>query len=227
MRRLLLVVLAVMALAWCGQARATVLTFSNLGLGNFDDIPTTYGDNVTNDNGGQYAMGAGWTPNVVVDYLSTEAGTGNTVGNLTYWEADYGDLVDVAFNVYPRGTAQVSLIPEPGWEVCLRSFDLGGWRTIDHLNQPVLVLDGNGNLLLNLSGTVKGAGPSHSHYEINLWSSSGFHIRFGDNWDVGIDNIDFYQRPSQPQPVVPEPGTLALLLSTAVPAMCFAIRRRF
>lgn len=83
MRRLLPAVLAVMALAWCGQARATVLTFSNLGLPDYGDIPTTYGDNVTNDNGGQYEMGVGWTPNVVVDYLSTQAGTGNTVGNWT------------------------------------------------------------------------------------------------------------------------------------------------
>jgi len=131
----------------------------------------------------------------------------------------------VAFNVYSAGTAQVSLIPDPGWDVCLRSFDLAGWFRWDYLDQPVLVLDGQGNVLLDLSGTIKGAGPSHSHYDINLWSSSGFRIRFGDNWNTGIDNIDFYQRPSQPQPVVPEPGALALLLSAAAPALCFATRR--
>jgi hypothetical protein len=75
------------------------------------------------------------------------------------------------------------------------------------------ILDANLNVLLDYSGTVKGAGASHSTFSPGLVSSGAIHIRFGNTVNVGIDNINFDEIRSQAPPPgpVPEPGSVMLM----------------
>ena len=171
-----------------------------MGLSDGDPILGTYGDN---DN-------LGGTPNVVVDYRSREISSG-TVGSsvLEYWNLDYGDLIDVAYAPEPSGYyAEITLTADPGWEVVLNSFDLAGFDRLDRPNQPVfVVMDVNGAVLFDDSGTVLGTGATHSSYAPGLAAQS-LTIRFGDRFTVGIDNVNFDQRLSLA--TVPEPASLGL-----------------
>jgi hypothetical protein len=209
-----LVVLAVLAATLpAGAAHATVLTFDGLELPDFGDIPGAYGDNVTAlcDGVGCYGMGNGFTPNITVEYRTLALGSLGTGGgtqfsHLDFWSTDYGDLTDVAYPVNPVSVGEISLVPEPGWAVRLNSFDLAGWFHTDRPDQPLLILDGGYNELMTLSPfDVEGnfVAPQHSSVVLDLTHAGTVRIQFADNWNVGIDNVDFDQ--------VPEPGTLALL----------------
>src|SRR5687767_6870108 len=123
-------VVAGVATAFCAQAQATVLTFADLNLINYGDIPNTYGDNVTGPGAfpnGTYGMGNGWTPNITTDYRSTTPGGVTTTTHLDYWSTGYGDLIDVAFVPTNGDYAHLILTPSAGWDVRVNSFDLAAW----------------------------------------------------------------------------------------------------
>lgn len=194
------------------SAQASVLTFDGLGLAYYGDIPSTYGDNITslNDGVGTYLQGNGFTPNITTSYGTRRISDG-AVGsaNLDFWPDSYGNLTNVAFPVERSGYyGEITLTPASGWNVVLNSFDLAGWPNLNFFNQPVQVLDALGVVLFDASGTVFGAMGTHSSYFPNISSTGALTIRYGDNWDVGIDNINFDQRLSAS---VPEPGSIALL----------------
>jgi len=214
--------------AAAGAANATILTFNFIPIiPNFGDIPTSYGDNV--DFGaalagcrpevtvpprmGCYERGSAWTPNVIVDYRTRAVGgpqPGETLfNNLDFWDVQYGNLVNVAYPVNPVSTGEISFIAAPGFNVSLNSFDVAGWPCVNHLSQPLRFLDGAYNVLLDLTPQIfLGAGCTvHSSYAPMLVGPI-IRIQFGDNWNVGIDNINFTQVPAVPQ--VPEPSTLVL-----------------
>ena len=203
-----------------GSAQATELTFNIAGLVPFDNIPTAYGDNVTSTTMGpfSYGMGNGFTPNITVDYRTLNVGSIGTGGgtlhnNLDWWNFNYGDLVNVAYPVDPVSAGEISFVPEPGWAVRINSFDLAGWPDVDMPNQPLLILDGAYNVLLSLGPIlVQGdfAGPRHTTVTPNLTFAGIVRIQFGNNWNVGIDNINFDQVPTGVGPAVPEPSGLAL-----------------
>lgn len=197
-RLTLQVAVAAFLMMWTTVAHATIFTFDNLGLLNFGDIPGAYGDRVSAlcDAVGCYGIGNAFTPNVVTDYRSVRISDNAVLfNNLDFWTTDYGDLVNVAFAVPSSGAyGEVALTPDPGFAVRLNSFDVGGWPDVDHLNQPLRILDGAGNILLDLGPTTfLGANNQHSHFDINLTFESTIRIQYGDNWNTGIDNINFDQ----------------------------------
>ena len=206
----LLIASAVCALA-CIPASAVVLTFSDLGLANYGDIPGTYGDRVTalNDGVGSYAEGNGFTPNVTVEYRTWSINP-NAVAydHLDWWNTNYGDLSGVAFGVSSSNYyAEVSLIADAGFEVRLNSFDLGGYALSDHPNSTVRVVDASRNLLLDYSPVNIEGNAGHSTFSPGL-SGQVVRIQYGFNdWNVGIDNIDFDQLEAA---AVPEPSTFVL-----------------
>ena len=198
------------------SAQATVLTFDlSPDLPDYGDIPGSYGDNVNaaSDAVGSYLMGNGYTPNVTTEYRTWQIST-NTVAynNLDLWHSNYGDLSKVAFGVTSADHfAEITLVPEPGWAIRLNSFDLAGYYVSDHPGSQVRILDGASNtVLLDYSPvTILGAGGTHSTFTPNLTFAGPVSIRFGYNdWNVGIDNINFDQVTA-----VPEPETYAMLLA--------------
>ncbi|WP_292918430.1 PEP-CTERM sorting domain-containing protein [Nitrosomonas sp.] len=210
------------------SAQATILTFDlDPALPNYGDIPATYGDNVNaaSDAVGSYGMGNGYTPNVTTEYRTWQIST-NTVAynNLDFWDFNYGDLVNVAFSVSSAGYfAEITLVPEPGWAIRLNSFDLAGYSKIDHPNSQVRILDGTSNtVLIDYSPvTVLGSGGTHSTFTPGLTYAGAISIRYGYNdWNIGIDNINFDQVAA-----VPEPETYAMLLA-GLGLLGFMVRRR-
>ncbi len=199
-----LLTLALVSTALASQA--TILTFDDLGLNNYGVIPTTYGDNVTqlNQGGGSYAEGNGWTPNVGASYSSTDGTT--TYDHILFWNTNYSNLINVGFSAISGGVASLTLTADPGYLVRLNSFNMGAYPGTVLTPALFTITDGQGNVLFDMSNTEIGNGTTN---EANLYSpnlvASELTITWGNNWNIGIDNVNFDQQ------AVPEPATLGLL----------------
>ena len=194
-------------------ANATILTFSDLNLNNFGDIPVKYGDNVNsfNDGIGSYEEGNGFTPNVIVEYRTVNATDGSTISNnLDYWNNQYGNLIDVAFPIQDGTLGEISLTPDTGYFVKLNSFDLAGYPGFTQPNQTVRILDKNFNILVDYS-PFDITGNGHNTFFPDILTSDIIRIQYGPSWNTGIDNINFDQQTvPEPPPIgsVPEPSTI-------------------
>jgi hypothetical protein len=164
-------------------AASSTLDFSGLGLPNYGDIPTTYGDNLAN------------TPNVLVDYRTVSVADNATTlaNNLDYWDNNYGDLVGVAFPVSSGWLGEISLVPDAGYGVILDSFDLGGYSQADKPLQTVRILDANWNVLVDFSPYNVEGNSGHSTFNPSLSHFGTLRIQYGPDWNTGIDNITFRQ----------------------------------
>lgn len=208
LKKVLITALVGVVLCWVGVASATILTFDDLSLSDYDRIPGAYGDNVTStsDAVGSYEKGNDWTPNITVKYRTLDPFDNSTYRNrLDFWSTGYGDLDDVAYPVERGYLGEISLVAEPGWYVVLNSFDLAGYDR-DRLSQTVRILDEDYSVITDYSPFNVEGGNDHSHLDPNMISSSTIRIQFGPNWNVGIDNVNFDQVSS-----VPEPTTMLLL----------------
>lgn len=208
---------------FASHAGATILTFDNLGLSNYGAIPGSYGDNVSalSDATGSYGQGNGFTPNVTVEYRTWRIST-NTVdyNYLDYWDNNYGDLQNVAFPAFSTdGFGEISLIAENGWNVMLNSFDIAGWPSRTTSN-TIRILDGYGTVLYNNDNAeILGASGLHSNYAFGL-SAPVLRIQYAFNdWNVGIDNVNFDQK------AVPLPAA-AYLFGTGLAGLIAARRKR-
>ncbi|PSB00613.1 hypothetical protein [Merismopedia glauca] len=181
----------------------------NPPLADYDDIPSTYGDNVnsTSDAVGSYLKGNGFTPNITVDYRGVNPADGSSsfFDNLDFWSTDYGDLQNIAYPVVDGTLGEISLTPQTGYKVKLNSFDLAGFLRADQPNQTVRILDANYNVLLDYSPFNVEGDSGHSTFLPNLISSQTIRIQFGNSWNTGIDNINFDQVANN---AVPEPATI-------------------
>ncbi len=188
-------------------AAATVLTFEGLGLPQppeYDPVPSNYGDATDPtcdmsgccDAAGCYDEGAGFTPNVTVEYRTVDASSGDQLQpQLLYWDTNYGDLVDVALPAQNGALGEVALVPEPGYRVILYGFDLGGWDRTDRANQTVRVLDADGNVLGSFGPMTVEGDTTHTHVApaTPIVSATPVRIQFGPSWYTGIDNVSFAQ----------------------------------
>ena len=222
--------LSVAAAALVGLATAapgSILTFdlyqnaagqSPIAYG--DLIPNAYGDHITalSDGVGSYAQGNGFTPNIAVDYRHYDPDFPNPPieYNLAYGDAEFGDLFDVAYNLTNGHLAEITLIPEDTM-VRLNSFDLAYWTLAQTpAKQVIRILDHNQQVLFDYSAEdVPHDGLNHVTLSPDITSSGPLTIQFGQNYNLGIDNVNFDQ--------VPEPATLSLL-ALAAPALL--IRRK-
>lgn len=207
-------------------ANATVMTFNDLGLDNYDDIPGTYGDNVTstNDGVGSYLEGNGFTPNISVEYQTIDPENGTTLANnLDYWSDNYGNLEDVAYPVNDGYLGEISLIPENGYSVQLNSFDLGGWYQETKQDQTIRVLDSNSNLIADYS-PFDVTGDGHNTLTPNIVSDEQIKIQFGPSWDTGIDNINFDQTTASTE--VPESFTMLGTATALGMGICGVLKRK-
>lgn len=201
---------------------ASVLTFDIDNITNGNSIPSDYGDNITAETMGNfsYLEGNGFTPNIAVEYrtfLASDFGTGDNPqsSNLNFWGSGYSGLTGVAY-ANPNGrVAEISFIPEAGYGVRLNSFDLGTFiSAID--NQPLAIYDGDYNLLANL-GLTTITNASSLTFSPNITHDGILRLQFGNNFNVGIDNINFDQiANSQTSQPVPEPGFVMGLIFMAM-----------
>jgi hypothetical protein len=213
-------------------AKALVLTFDNLGVNGYDPIPTNYGSYAAGSSN-TYLQGNGYTPNIGVSYSTSDA-TGVTRNYLGYWSTGFSSLENVAY-VFDNGSlAEIRFTANPGYEVILNSFDLGSYYEPTNpspdpngvINTTLKVLDGSGNVLYNPYGGNDYVVPYLGGLQLSNLNISGsvLRLQLGNNWDIGIDNINFDERPTNSQPA-PAPPFILGYLGMGIAAGCKRIFR--
>jgi hypothetical protein len=243
-------------LAFLAQAplAATILTFDITnpafsGTENFPEglgIPAEYGSRVnsTSATSGPWTFGydvgpEGFTPNVTVSYGPFSLFTGGP----QLWRYNYGDLVRVLYQGSSGAVGNdydyllITLEADPGFDVLLHGFDLGGWFESDYTLNAVAVYNSYYNgffpdlnrVFHDQNALVAGAGPSRTTYSFptpiraNVIAILLAADNLGpDSANIGIDNIQFGQDVVND---VPEPATFALT-SAALLALALIVRRR-
>lgn len=182
------------ALATASTAQAAVLTFDGdicaggTSCQNSEAIDQTYGD--------------------IAGQLDVAYSSG---GNqpMQFWSDQYSDLTNVAYG--SGAGASVLLTPLSGYKVTLNGFDLGAWPLTNRTSQVTIREIGGG--VLFSSGAITISGQTRSQFSGSYTSASGIEINFGpDNFNVGIDNIDFTVN-AVGGGAIPEPGTWALMIA--------------
>jgi hypothetical protein len=188
-------------------SHATVIDFENLTF-----IPDDYADRVDssgNDsqNRGGYNLTHGATPNVQVRMFSAnyQDGSWNRLNTLARWGGGYANLVNVAYHFPSNQGARFIFTADSGYWVRLHSFQMGGWPNRD---QPLpflqVLVDGN-PVFTQQDITISGSTADTFSFDPNVVKGGVIEIRFGGNWNVGIDNIGFSQE------LIPEPASLLAL----------------
>lgn len=179
-----------------------VLHFDDLTLNNYDAVPANYGDGLDSH-----------VPDV--QYRTFSVSNDVTVDNFVgFWNADYGDLAKVVYPARNGYAAEITFVPAEGYGVRLISFDMAGYPHLDRANSTLRILDAAGNVLIDYvalgQGTVQGDGNGspHSTFTPNLTVGGAVRIQWGNDWDIGIDNIRFE---SVAMAAIPEPATWACL----------------
>jgi hypothetical protein len=195
------------------SAYATVLTFDNVDPNNapFDEqpIPFDYGDRVDAsgaDSGGRisFDLTHGETPNVAVQMFTADFSDWSQSSNLYVRRSSYADLTDVAYHSFGQG-ARFMFTADSQYYVRLHSFQMGG-RPNTNRTLPFLqvLVDGN-PVFTQTNVAISGTTANTFSFDPNVVKGGVIEIRFGDNFDVGIDNIGFSQE------LIPEPASLTLL----------------
>lgn len=186
-------------------AQAGVINFDDLVHANFDPIAGNYADHGLNGNG---------DARVGVAY----SGSDGADNHLLFWNDLYGPLLKVALTPTDGTSARITLSADPGWLIQSIAFDLAAWPMIDlafwpavdiladvHYTLGGLVVDAPGTLVLGKTA------PHLNHFALSdPTGAAQATIRWGTDYDVGIDNIHFsvVRDPAVP---LPAPGTLPLL----------------
>ena len=187
------------------SAYATVLTFDN----SPSPIPYDYGSRVGAsgvDVGGRtnFDLMHGATPNVAVQMFTANYSDWSQLTNLfVWWGTNYADLTDVAYHRSGQG-ARFIFTADSQYYVRLHSFQMGGY----YINQtlPFLqVLVDNNPVFTQTNIVISGTTANTFSFDPNAVKGGVIEIRFGNDWNVAIDNIGFSQE------LIPEPASLTLL----------------
>ena len=178
-------------------AGASLLEFENLST--YASL-YTYGSNMTSactgsGQAGCVGEGNGFTPDIAVSYATL-----GYAAEMAQWPTGYGNLPGAAYSLMSGNTPDITLTPQNGATVTLNSFELAGYYETDYSNQPVEVLDADNNILWSYTGNISGSGPSSTQFTVGITSSGPLQIEFGNNWNVGIEDINFDENVSAPEP---------------------------
>ncbi|MBK7899602.1 MAG: PEP-CTERM sorting domain-containing protein [Azonexus sp.] len=180
-------------------AQAGVINFDNLSLNDFDDIATNYGS---------HGAGGAGDSRVGVSY----SGSNSTTTHLDFWNNNYGDLSKVAFSPSDGTLARISFTSNAGWLISSIRFDLAGWFDQDRAARTVVYNIG-GNTVTLIDEPIEGdfTGNRHSSFSLSDMGSTAY-IEWGNDWNIGIDNIEFtVVADPNFNGRAPEPAGLALL----------------
>ncbi len=192
--------------ALAGTAQATRLTFENLPGGALGPtVIPSYGDRVVSAGTG-ITLDGGATPNVVLDFvplLSTQSA-------FEVYGSGYSGLLhalgDNSFNV----PGYVQLTPDTGWDVVLESFQVGAWSSSSYIDSRIRVEDLQSNVLFDTGSFTFPGNTVFSYPGTPIRSSVALRVYINDFGDLGLDNLQFSQVAT-----IPEPSTWALWLAGA------------
>ncbi|BCW96845.1 MAG: PEP-CTERM sorting domain-containing protein [Fimbriimonadales bacterium] len=203
------------------SAYATVLTFDNAGSST---IPFDYGDRVNAsgvDSGGRtgFNLTFGETPNVQVEMYTADYQNGSwaQLDNLFVWGTQYADLTDVAYHSPSNQGARFIFTADATHYVRLHSFQMGGWPLSNRTLPFLQVLVDGSPVFTQTNVAISGTTANTFSFDPSVVKGSVIEIRFGGDWNVGIDNIGFSQE------LIPEPASL-LALGAGLAGL--ALRRR-
>ena len=194
------------------SAYATVLTFDNVDPNNApfngQPIPFDYGDRVDAsgaDSGGRisFDLTHGETPNVAVQMFTANYSDWSQSTNLSVWGSNYADLTDVAYHSFGQG-ARFIFTADAQYYVRLHSFLMGGYFGDRMLPFLQVLVDGN-PVFTQTNVAISGTTANTFSFDPNVVKGGVIEIRFGNDWNVAIDNIGFSQE------LIPEPASLTLL----------------
>lgn len=196
-------------------ARAQVtLNFDNLTFADYDQIPSNYGA----------SLDARLTS---ITYRTLYSNFTLYQSYVELWNADYGDLSKVVYPASNGYVGEIMFVPTAGYGVRIISFDMAGWSQTDRTNTLMRLVDSNGTVLYDFASggsvAIEGdlTGNRHSTFTPNFYYAGTLGIQWGNDWNVGIDNIQFQLV------AIPEPGGLALGVSLASALAILLGRRRF
>lgn len=181
---------------------AGVINFDDLTLENFDPLSATYAD---------HGAGGQGDARVGVSY----SGSDGADNHLLFWNDHFGRLLKVALSPIDGTMAQITLTADPGWLIQSIEFDLAAWPMIELPFWPAV------DIVADVSYALDGvsvdapdtlvlgkSAPHFNHFALSHPDGAAVAtMRWGTDWDVGIDNIRFtLLRDNR----VPLPSTLAL-----------------
>lgn len=162
-------------------------------------------------NGRQLLQSYGDTEDVDVSYRSRQGFGASTVqlNTMFWWNTGFGDLQGVAFG---GNVAEVHLdLLTPGKTITLDSFDMA--RFTGPSVTELRIYDTDFNLLWSVADQFAPNGTSLS-YAPGVSSTLGLILQHGpDAGNRAFDNIMFTISDTVDMPVVPEPGTWAMLIA--------------
>jgi len=199
-------------------ASATVLTFDQGTVSNFEAVDLTYGDDVEATLEGTFGYGVGaegFTPNVQLFYGATQP---------ALWTTGFGDLVNVLYDEDETiGLLTVTLTADSGFQVQLYEFDLADFSATSSTINSVRVSDVSGVLFQQLNAVISNSTSTPFDFTAAPLTASQLIIEIDStnlgisNDNIGIDNIRFGQT------AIPEPSTFVLALLSLLGMGC---RRR-
>jgi hypothetical protein len=158
---------------------------------------------------------------VVVSYRTANNDVGFTTASpsVAFWISTgipngYGDLSKNAYPAINGKFGEITFTPQSGSQITLNGFDLAGFPatgTAATLTEAVIsILHDSTSLELGPFNVTR---VTHDHFSPAITSSGPITIRFGTDFNVGIDNIDFTV---VPVPEAPTYLSAIFLLAVAV-----------
>lgn len=201
-------------------AQATIITFDS----SFTPSPIPY-DYASRVDGSGFDIGSrgafnlthGATPNIAVDMFTADANR-NLIGSLSRWGSGYGSLVNVAYHAYEQ-YAVIRFTADAGYWARLHAFKMAGWPNTDRTLPLLEICVDNSVVFSQTNVAITGTGFNLFSFDPNVYKGDSVEIFFGNDWNVGIDDIEFSQE------VVPEPAS-GLMLLTGLTGFISRVRSR-
>ena len=139
--------------------------------------------------------------------------------HMQFWGTGYADLPAAAYSDGSNRFAEVTLTPKSGEAVTLNAFDMAAYPTgISGRDESEISII-YGNKLISYGPTTL-SGNSVTHFTPSVTYTGPITIRFGTDWDNGINNINFNAT------AVPEPSTYGLMATAIMGLLCYRNRKQ-